>query len=173
MLIFIHKISQASTRIRRIYFFFTFFSANIPYIWLILKGIYHGKIAGKIKKSWGASCLFEFFYSIAAIPAWTVVGAILFSTKLICVAAVCKLWWSMLLVYDVKYPSSSSGVNQIKCIQKSLLSMMLCLLTKKKPITIIELIGMTSIKRQPSYKRLKGKGHAPQKISEQHVGPTT
>ena len=106
--------TQASICIRRTYFFFTFFLANIPYIWLIVKGIYYGKIAGKIKKSWGASCLFEFFFSIAAIPAWTLVGAILFSTKLICVTSVCKLWWSILSVYSVKYPSSSCGVNQIK-----------------------------------------------------------
>ena len=56
----------------------------------------------KIKKSWEPA-VSSFFFSIAAIPAWTLVGAILFSTKLICVTSVCKLWWSILSVYSVKY----------------------------------------------------------------------
>lgn len=123
---------QVNIHIQRMYVFFTLFPGTIPYVWLILKGIYYGKNSKKTKKSRGEHCIYDFLYAIAAIPAWIVVGAILFSTKLICVTAICKLWWSMLSVYSVEYPSSSCGVNQVKMHSEKLTIDDVVLIDKKE-----------------------------------------
>ena len=66
------------------------------------------------------------------MPIWAFVGLILFASKIICITSICKSWWSILSIVNINYPSSSSGLLNMKKESKKLKLNDVILSTKKR-----------------------------------------
>jgi hypothetical protein len=117
------------------YYIVSLLVGNIPFIWLVGKGIYYGKSTKKIKNNtynknlnnndsdtnvttklcfYVIDCTKLIMFNVFVMPIWLLAGIILFSSKIICITSVCKTWWSILSVLNIHYPSSSSGLLSLK-----------------------------------------------------------
>ena len=159
---------NAPKNARILYYTVSLFLGNIPFIWLIGKGIYYGNNNNNInnrnnrcsnssnnnnnngdnnkknerkKGKWVSTkflyndivslvkiCAFHMF----VMPIWAFVGLILFASKIICITSICKSWWSILSIVNINYPSSSSGLLNMKEESKKLKLNDVILSTKKR-----------------------------------------